>query len=90
MIILSNSVYNSVYMQRINITLPDELAREFRRTIPTRKRSRFIAEAVKEKITKKRNLKKEWIKSFEAQKKIIEEIQKDFKYVDSEAFERIP
>ena len=76
-------------MQRINITLPDDLARDFRRYIPVRKRSSFIAEAVKEKISKKRNLKKEWIKSFEAQEKIIKEIREDFKYVDAEAFERM-
>ncbi len=59
-------------MQRINITLPDDLARDFRRSIPVRKRSSFIAEAVKEKLPK-RNLKKELIKSLQANRKLYEE-----------------
>ncbi len=77
-------------MQRINITLPDDLIRDFNRSVPSGKRSKFIAEAVKEKIGKKKNLKKEWIKSLKAQEDIIKEIREDFKYVDAEAFERIP
>ena len=76
-------------MQRINITLPDDLAKDFRKYIPTRKRSSFIAEAVRGKLPK-RTLKKEWVKSLKAQEKIIKEIREDFKYVDAEAFERIP
>lgn len=75
--------------QRLNITLPYELARDFRRAIPATKRSRFIAEAVREKLPKK-NLKKEWIKSLKANRELYKEIREDFKYVDAEAFERIP
>ena len=52
--------------QRINITLPSDLASQLRRSIPNRSRSKFIAGAVKEKLVKKRNLKKEWIKSLKA------------------------
>ena len=76
--------------QRLNITLPYELARDLKRTIPAKKRSKFIAEALKEKIGKKKNLKEEWIKSLRAQEKIIKEIREDFKYVEAEALERIP
>lgn len=75
--------------QRLNITLPYELARDFKRAIPVSKRSRFIAEAVKDKLPK-RNLKKEWIKSLKANRELYKEIREDFKYVDAEAFERIP
>lgn len=58
--------------QRLNITLPYELARDFRRAIPAKKRSKFIAEAVREKLPK-RNLKKEWIKSLKANYKFYKE-----------------
>lgn len=51
--------------QRLNITLPYEIARDFKRAIPAKKRSKFIADAVKEKLPK-RNLKKELVKSLKA------------------------
>lgn len=79
--------------QRLNITLPYELARDFRRAVPVKKRSRFIAEAVQEKLPKK-NLKKELIKSLKANyeyyKKVGTEIEEDFKYADAEILERLP
>lgn len=75
--------------QRLNITLPYELARDFKRAIPAKKRSKFIANALKDKLPKK-NLKKEWIKSLRAQEQIINKLREDFKYVEAEAFERIP
>lgn len=79
--------------QRLNITLPYELAREFRRTIPVKKRSRFIAEAVREKLPKK-NFGKEWTRSLKANydyyKKAGKEINEDFKYADAEVLERLP
>lgn len=75
--------------QRINITLPSHIARDLRQSVPARKRSRFIAEALEEKL-RKRDLKKELIKSAKAQRKIIEEIQEDFKYADAESLKYIP
>ena len=51
--------------QRINITLPNDLARDLRKTIPARSRSKFISEALKEKLSK-RNLRKEWEKALKA------------------------
>ena len=76
--------------QRINITLPNDLARDLRRSIPSRSRSKFIAEALQEKLKRKKNLKKEFIVSLKAQAKLTKEIQEDFKYVDAEEFKRIP
>lgn len=75
--------------QRLNITLPYDLARDLKRAIPAKKRSKFIAGAVRGKLPKK-NLKKEWINSLEAQEKIIKEIREDFKYTDAEVWERLP
>ncbi len=70
--------------QRINITLPHDLIKDLRISIPSRGRSRFIAGAVKEKLAKKRNLKKEWIKSLKASKELYEEIRKDWAPLDVE------
>ena len=75
--------------QRLNITLPYELARDFKRTIPAKKRSRFIAESVIEKLTKT-DLKKQLRKSAQAQEKIIKQIQEDFRYADAEIWGRLP
>lgn len=61
--------------QRLNITLPYEIARDFKRVVPEGERSQFIAEAVKEKIKKKRkrDLKKELIKSLKSNYKFYKE-----------------
>lgn len=79
--------------QRINITLPNDLARDLRRAVPVRSRSRFIAEAVQDRLAKKRNLKKDWIKSLktnaEIYKQISDEIDEDFKYADAEIIDRL-
>jgi len=76
--------------QRINISLPNDIARDLRRIIPERSRSKFIAEALEEKLKRKRNLKKDFIASLKANRKFYEQIQEDFKYVDAEAFEKLP
>lgn len=79
---------------RINITLPNDLAKDLRKTIPTRSRSKFIAAALKEKLSKKRLSKREWIKSLRANysyyKKVGREIEEDFKYADAEVLEKLP
>lgn len=77
-------------MQRINITLPDELVRDLRRSIPARFRSRFIAEAVKGRLDKKKNFKKEWIKALKANREFYKKVAEEWKYVDAEAFEKLP
>ena len=65
------------------------MARDLKRAIPAKKRSKFIADAVREKLPK-RNLKKEWVKSLKANRELYKEIHEDFKYVDAEAFDKIP
>lgn len=69
---------------RINITLPIELAKNLRRAVPSRSRSKFIAKALEEKLTKKKWTKKEWAKSLKANWKVYEEIQKDWAPLDTE------
>lgn len=78
--------------QRLNITLPYELASNFKRIIPAKKRSKFIAEAVREKLPK-RKFQKEWIKNlkvnYDYYKKAGKEIEEDFKYSDAEILKRL-
>ncbi|MBI2595251.1 hypothetical protein HYW46_00760 [Candidatus Daviesbacteria bacterium] len=64
--------------QRINITLPNDLVRDLRRSVTDGSRSKFIAEAVKAKLTKKRDLRKELVKSLKAFKKLYKEIKQDW------------
>ena len=80
--------------QRINITLPRDLARDLRRSVPERSRSKFIAETLQEKLNKRRNLKRDLIRSRKQNsdfyKKIAKEIEEDFKYADAEISKRVP
>lgn len=79
---------------RINITLPNDLAKDLRRFIPTRKRSGFIADALKEKLSKKKLTAKEWAKALRANREFYnkagKEIEEDFKYADAEILKRLP
>lgn len=75
--------------QRINITLPTDVLTHLRRSVPNRKRSKFIAEAIKDKLPKQ-DIEKNLRKSAQAQKEIIEELQKDFSYADQEILDRLP
>ncbi|MDO8639086.1 MAG: hypothetical protein Q7R43_05925 [Candidatus Daviesbacteria bacterium] len=75
--------------QRINITLPNDLARDFRMSVPVRFRSRFIASAIEERLSKK-DIKSLLRKSAQGQKEIINQIQKDFQYADEESFNKLP
>lgn len=80
-------------MQRINITLPNDLVRDLKRSVPNGKRSKFVASAIKEKLPKI-NLQKELSKSLKANKefytKVAKEIREDFKYADAENWKKLP
>ena len=58
--------------QRINITIPNSILKLIQESIPSGKRSKFIAEAVREKLPKK-NLKKELINSLKTNYKLYKE-----------------
>ena len=72
--------------QRINITLPNDLARDLRRTIPERSRSKFIAEALRDRLGRKRDIKKELIRSLKANRKYDKELMKDWTAVEVEGW----
>lgn len=73
-------------MQRINITLPDDLTKDLRKTIPTRSRSKFIAEALKERLSKKRLSKREWIKSLKANYDFDKKVAKEWEVTELEGW----
>lgn len=71
--------------QRLNITLPYELARDLRRTIPVKRRSKFIAESIKKNLPK-RNLKKELQKSLRINKEFYKKVAEEWKATEVEGW----
>jgi len=76
-------------MQRINITLPLDLALQLKKSIPHRFRSKFIAQAIRDKLPQK-DVRTNLRKSAQAQNELIKQIQKDFSYADQEILDRLP
>lgn len=75
--------------QRINITLPNDLARDLRKTIPARSRSKFISEAVSEKLLQKKKnriSKKELIKSLKANYDYYKKVAKEWEATEVEGW----
>jgi len=70
--------------QRINITLPSDLARDFRKTVPDGSRSKFIAIALEEKLKRKKNLKKDLIKSLKVNAEFYKKEFEDWKAIEVE------
>ena len=73
-------------MQRINIILPDQLARDLRRSVPSRSRSKYIASALEEKLKRKKNLKRDFIKSLKANAEYDKLIAKEWKITETEGW----
>lgn len=71
--------------QRLNITLPYELARDFKRAVPVKKRSKFIAKVLKEKLPK-RNLKKELARSLKINKEFYKKVAEEWKATEVEGW----
>ena len=70
--------------QRINITLPSDLARDLRKTVPEGSRSKFIAAALEEKLKRKKNLKKDLIKSLKVNAEFYKKEFEDWKAIEVE------
>lgn len=71
--------------QRLNITLPYDVARDFRKAVPARKRSKFIAEKIRQSIPK-RNPKKELIESLKANKEFYKKVADEWKATEVEGW----
>lgn len=72
--------------QRINITLPIPLIRQLRAEVPLGKRSRFIANAVSDKLTKKRNIQKELEKSLRTNYAFYKKAAKEWEITETEGW----
>lgn len=72
--------------QRINITLPNDLARDLRRTVPEGKRSGFIAKALSGELRRKKNLKKELIRSLKANYEFDKAVMKEWSATEVEGW----
>ena len=76
-------------MVRLNITLPDELARQLEKVAGSRNKSSFIAEALKQRIKqmKEEELNKILKEGYKERKQESLLIAKDFEPVDLEAWD---
>lgn len=71
-------------IQRTNITLPQSVLDQLQMAVPSGKRSKFIAEAITEKLGKKRNLKAELRKSLKANYPLDKEFMEDWAAIEVE------
>lgn len=74
---------------RLNIVLPDALIREIDQIAGRRKRSQFIAEAVKRRILdlEKDRLRKEMGEGYRAARREDEELMREFEAADLEGWD---
>ena len=72
--------------QRINISLPYDIIKHLNQAVSKGKRSRFIANALSEKLRKKRDIEKELTKSLEANRKFDEAIMKEWSVTEVEGW----
>lgn len=72
--------------QRINISLPYEVVKQLHIAIPQGKRSQFIAKAVSEKLTKKRDIEKELRRSLKANAAFYKRVAKDWEVTEIEGW----
>lgn len=72
--------------QRINITLPANLIKQINMHIPQGKRSKFIADAVSQKLGKKKSKEKELIKSLKANYEFDKQVAKDWEVTELEGW----
>ncbi len=81
-------------MQRINITLPQDVLRQLRMRIPEGKRSEFIATAIASNLGDKKEKLRQLKRSLEINRdfynKVRKEIEEDFKYADAEIIDKLP
>ena len=74
---------------RMNITLPSSLAKELKQITAQRKRSKFISDAIAQKIKqlKKQELEKLLVEGYQATKKEGLKLTKEFEQLDIEGWD---
>jgi len=76
-------------MVRMNITIPEDLARQLDQLVDSRKKSRFIAEALKERVKKieEDKLQKMLEEGYKRRREESLSISRDFEYIDLEGWD---
>ena len=74
---------------RMNITLPEELARQLDKLIEPKKKSQFIAKTLQQRIEKIQHeeLQKTIEEGYKARKKESQSLAKEFEYADLEGWD---
>lgn len=72
--------------QRINISLPINIIKQLQLTVPFGKRSRFITNALSEKLAKKRDIEKELRKSLRANYEFYKKVAKEWEVTEVEGW----
>lgn len=72
--------------QRVNISLPYNILKHLNQAVSKGKRSHFIANAVSEKLTKKRDVEKELSKSLKANYKFYKTVAKEWRATEVEGW----
>ena len=76
-------------MVRMNITIPEDLARQLDQLVDSRKKSRFITETLKERVKKieKDKLQKMLEEGYKRRKEESLSISRDFESIDLEGWD---
>ena len=72
--------------QRMNISLPKKLMKQFQSEIPQGKRSNYIATVLAEKLAKKRDIEEQLKKSLRANRKFYKNEYEDWKAIEVEGW----
>ena len=74
---------------RMNITLPEELARQIDKLVEPKKKSQFIAETLQQRIERIQHEKLQKIleEGYKARKKESQSLAKEFEYTDLEGWD---
>jgi metal-responsive CopG/Arc/MetJ family transcriptional regulator len=74
---------------RMNLTLPEELVRQIDKLVEPKKKSQFIAEALRQRIEKIQHEKLQKIleEGYKAREKESQFLAKEFEYVDLEGWD---
>ena len=72
--------------QRINISLPTDIIKQLQTAVPFGKRSRFITNALSEKLRKKRDIDQELRKSLKANYDFYKKVAKEWQVTELEGW----
>lgn len=74
--------------QRINITIPNSLLKDLQASVPSGKRSRFIAEAVLGRLGRTKSIDQRFKKSLKENKELYDQARKDWEITEFETWPR--